>query len=183
MDSSGIGRRVAYWRNRRGYTQTEFGQLMGKGLRWVQSLEGGQRQIDPRFSLVEQAACVLGVPIEELLTDTAVSAGLARADPHGLALIRAALHHPGVVVGADVDQAPVPVDELRRHVAYGWSAFQATGYAPVTQVLPRLLVDASFTARRLEGDAQRTAYDSKSRPPINMTGSACVCETRSTSRA
>ncbi|WP_269664888.1 helix-turn-helix domain-containing protein [Streptacidiphilus rugosus] len=77
MDCRGIGRRVAYWRGRRGYTQAEFGQLMGKGIRWVQSLEGGQRQADPRFSVLEQAARVLGIPLEELPTDTTVSADAA----------------------------------------------------------------------------------------------------------
>ncbi|WP_232248231.1 XRE family transcriptional regulator [Streptacidiphilus rugosus] len=63
-----------------------------------------------------------------------------------------------MVTGLDDADAPLPVDELRRQVAYGWAAFQATGYAPVTQVLPALLVDASRSPRYLNGDARRTAY-------------------------
>jgi transcriptional regulator with XRE-family HTH domain len=56
MDTSGIGRRIAHWRDRRGYTQTDFGQLMGQTKRWVQDLEGGKRQQDPRLSVLVRAA-------------------------------------------------------------------------------------------------------------------------------
>ncbi|MGW9209271.1 helix-turn-helix domain-containing protein [Embleya sp. NPDC055664] len=61
MDGSGIGRRIAYWRARRGLTQSEFGILMSQSRRWVQDLEGGHRQSDPRISVVERAAQVLHV--------------------------------------------------------------------------------------------------------------------------
>src|SRR5690606_41438633 len=69
MDT-GIGRRVAYWRDRRGYTQTDFGRHMGQTKRWVQDLEGGKRQQDPRLSVLVRAADVLRVPLEQLLYDS-----------------------------------------------------------------------------------------------------------------
>ncbi|OSZ59468.1 hypothetical protein OQI_16170 [Streptomyces pharetrae CZA14] len=40
MDTSGIGRRIVYWRERRGFTQTDFGQLMGQTKHRVQAIEG-----------------------------------------------------------------------------------------------------------------------------------------------
>jgi transcriptional regulator with XRE-family HTH domain len=56
MDTSGIGRRIAYWRGRRRMTQAEFGALMGKSRHWVQDIELGHRQSDPRLSVLERAA-------------------------------------------------------------------------------------------------------------------------------
>lgn len=40
METARIGRRIAYWRERRAFTQDDFGRLMGQTRRWVQSLEG-----------------------------------------------------------------------------------------------------------------------------------------------
>ncbi|MFJ2587114.1 helix-turn-helix domain-containing protein [Streptomyces sp. NPDC087538] len=47
METGRIGRRIAYWRERRAFTQADFGRMMGQTRRWVQDLEGGQRQQDP----------------------------------------------------------------------------------------------------------------------------------------
>ncbi|MFD7335214.1 helix-turn-helix domain-containing protein [Streptomyces violascens] len=71
MVADRIGRRIAYWRDRRGFTQADFGRLMGQATRWVQDLEGGQRQRDPRLSVLVRAANVLRVPLEQLLSLTA----------------------------------------------------------------------------------------------------------------
>ncbi|MFB7916642.1 helix-turn-helix domain-containing protein [Streptomyces sp. NPDC056061] len=69
MDRGRIGRRVAHWRERRGFTQADFGRLMGRTRRWVQDLEGGQRQQDPRISVLVRAVDVLRIPLEQLLAD------------------------------------------------------------------------------------------------------------------
>lgn len=61
--------RIAYWRERRGFTQADFGRLMGQTRRWVQDLEGSQRQQDPRLSVLVRAAEVLRIPLEQLLMD------------------------------------------------------------------------------------------------------------------
>ncbi|MEU7229949.1 helix-turn-helix domain-containing protein [Streptomyces chrestomyceticus] len=63
MDTQGIGRRVAYWRERRRLTQANFGALMGQSRRWVQDFEAGQRQANPKISIVHRATAVLQVPL------------------------------------------------------------------------------------------------------------------------
>ncbi|GAB1340795.1 hypothetical protein ACE1SV_73850 [Streptomyces sp. E-15] len=70
MDARLIGRRIGYWRDRRRLTQADFGALMGgRTARWVQMLESGARQADPRLSVPENSARVLRIPLEWLLRD------------------------------------------------------------------------------------------------------------------
>lgn len=157
MDTSGIGRRISYWCARRSLTQADFGRLMGKSRRWVQDIEGGQRQSDPRISALEQAAQVLEVPLERLLSDTPVDSDHECVDTAELAAIRSALQKPEVLTGVGVGE-PKPIEALRRDVAYGWTAFQAADYTPLGRVLPHLLRDASMSARQSEGDRQRSAF-------------------------
>lgn len=133
MDTSGIGRRIAYWRDRRGFTQTDFGQLMGQTKRWVQSLEGGQRQQDPRLSVLVRAAEVLRVPLEQLLTDTTPTPhGGSGPPPEALSVIDA-LYAP-----ASEDETPT-LAVLRRRLGYCCDAFQACHYATLARELPALI--------------------------------------------
>ncbi len=62
MDAHAIGRRIAYWRDRRRLTQQDLGHLMGRNRRGIQDLERGERQADPRVSVMEDAARALRIP-------------------------------------------------------------------------------------------------------------------------
>ncbi|MFH8790020.1 helix-turn-helix domain-containing protein [Streptomyces roseoverticillatus] len=159
MDTRGIGRRIAYWRGRRNLTQTDFGALMGQSRRWVQDLEGGQRQQDPRLSVVERAAQVLRVPLELLLSDVAVGGG-ACADAEEIEAIREVLQRHDVITGtcADDGREPLTVEVLRRNLAYGRAAFQSGHFASLGRLVPELLADANLAAARYEGNEQLAAY-------------------------
>ncbi len=157
MDISGIGRRIAYWRVRRGLTQTDFGALMGRSRRWVQDLEGGQRNTASNLAVLDQAAAVLEVRLEQLLADERADGQPECVDAAELAAIRAALQHPEVVTGAG-DSTAKPVADLRRSVAYGWTAFQAADYTPLGRLLPDLLREATRTAHDSSGVRQDTAF-------------------------
>lgn len=160
MDTKGIGRRIAYWRERRRMTQSDFGALLGQSRRWVQALEGGQRQSDPRLSVLEGAARVLSVRLEELLSDDPVGAAGECVDAAELAAIRSTLQRHDVITGTCDETAvePVPVEVLRRNVEYGWTAFQASHFASLGRVVPGLLVDANRAAARHEGDARLASF-------------------------
>ncbi|MER7819995.1 helix-turn-helix transcriptional regulator [Streptomyces sp. NPDC096153] len=156
MDSQRIGRRIAYWRERRRLTQSDFGALMGKS-RWVQDLEGGARQADPRLSVLESAARVLGVRLGVLLAD---APGVECVDAVELEAIRTVLQSHDVITGtADADPAePLDVDTLRRRVALGWVPFQASNFASLGRLVPDLLTVANRAAARHTGDDQLAAY-------------------------
>jgi len=152
VDTSGIGRRIAYWRDRRGLTQTDFGRLMGQTKRWVQSLEGGQRQQDPRLSVLVRAADVLRVPLEHLLTDSppAPTAG-SRPPAEALAVIDA-LYSP------TPDTDPPALSILRRRLTYCCEAFQACHYATLARELPALIVGAGQAAHTAPVTAECEAH-------------------------
>lgn len=157
MDTQGIGRRIAYWRERRRLTQEQFGRLMGQSRRWVQDLEGGKRQTDPRISVVISAAQVLSVQLEDLLTD---APGVECVDAAELERIRDVLQSHDVITGTvDADPSePLPVDDLRARVAYGWTAFQTGHFASLGRLVPELLITANRAAACHQGEDQLSAY-------------------------
>jgi transcriptional regulator with XRE-family HTH domain len=157
MDSQGIGRRIAFWRERRGMTQQEFGVLMGQTRRWVQDLEGGHRQRDPRLSVLQNAARVLQVRLDALLSD---APGVQCIDAVELQAIRTALFRHDVLTGTadDGPADPMPVEVVRRHLMYARSAYQAGRFASLGRLVPQLLVDANRAAARHQDEAQRDAF-------------------------
>jgi len=141
MDTERIGRRIAYWREKRGYTQADFGRLMGKSRRWVQDLEGGHRQTDPRLSVLQQAADVLRIPLERLVTDNPASPpGPATTLPAEVAALADSLHTPAQ------DGRIVDLADLRRRVTFCCQAWASCHYAAAARDLPAVLADAHRTA-------------------------------------
>src|SRR5690606_9762034 len=55
-----IGRRVAYWRQRRKMSQQVFADRLGKSKSWVDKIERGARRLD-KFSVLYEIAEVLQV--------------------------------------------------------------------------------------------------------------------------
>lgn len=157
MDIPGIGRRVAYWRERRRLTQSDFGALMGQSRRWVQDFEGGQRQANPNISVLYRATTVLQVPLEALLYDTPVRECI---DAVELDAIRTVLQRHDVVTGtADSDDAdPLPVETLWNRLVHARSAFEAGSYASLGTAVPQLLIDTNRAAARHDGDEQLGAF-------------------------
>jgi transcriptional regulator with XRE-family HTH domain len=158
MDTSRVGRRIAHWRDRRGFTQTDFGRLMGQTKRWVQDLEGGQRQQDPRLSVLMRAAEVLRVPLEQLLTDRSPEppAG-STAPPDALAVV------DSLYRTAPSSDSPPALDTLRRRLIYCCEAFQACHYSALARDLPALIVGAEQSAAHATADRTCEAYGVLSR--------------------
>ncbi|MFD4833447.1 helix-turn-helix domain-containing protein [Streptomyces uncialis] len=125
MDTGRIGRRIAYWRDRRGFTQVDFGCLMGRTRRWVQDLEGGQRQQDPRLSVLIRAALVLRVPLETLLTDDPEPSGTRVLPAEAIPVLDVMDRHDVLSGAFGSDTAPLSPDVLRRRLIYCCEAFQA----------------------------------------------------------
>ena len=151
MDLEGIPRRVAYWRVRRGLSQTGLGGRMDppRSRSWVDKFENGIRQADPRIGVLEQFAAILDVPLERLLSDQEHRLAAECVDDAEAAAIRAALHRYDVVSGRFpvlAGQDPVAVDLVSREARYGWDAFQAAHYSALGRLLPTLIVNARRTA-------------------------------------
>ncbi len=153
----GIGRRIAYWRDRRGFTQTDFGQLMGQTKRWVQDIEGGKRQQDPRLSVLVRAADVLRIPLEQLLTDSAPEPPAGSAPPVGALRVIDALYAP------KGEEEPPLHYALQRKLDYCCRAFQACHYAALARELPALVCSAGQAAHAAPVGEQSEAQAQLSR--------------------
>ena len=66
MDDQPVGRRVAYWRNRRKMSQQLFADRLGKSKSWVDKVERGVRRLD-RFSIIYEIADVLQLDVQVLM--------------------------------------------------------------------------------------------------------------------
>lgn len=148
MDVAGIGPRIAYWRERRGMTQQELGDLMGLSRRMVQDIEAGVRQRDPRLSLIERAAHALQVPIDVLLSDRQAPEREC-VDEAEMGALRSAVHRPGA------HYPTVGAPDARSAVWHAWSAFQAAHYSSLGRLLPGLIAQAHAAAA---ADVLSTAY-------------------------
>jgi transcriptional regulator with XRE-family HTH domain len=164
METGSIGRRIAYWRERRGFTQGDFGRLMGKSRRWVQDLEGGQRQADPRLSVLERAAEILRISLEQLLTDTPTTPASADPLPQEVRGVVDVLDRHDVRLQAfTTTDEPLQLPVLRASLVYCCEAFQACHYAAIGRQLPKLLVDAHRAAASAPVDTVCEAYGLLSR--------------------
>ncbi|WP_344292586.1 helix-turn-helix transcriptional regulator [Streptomyces synnematoformans] len=144
MDTGRIGQRIAYWRDRRGFTQQDFGRLMGQSKRWVQDLEGGKRQTDPRLSVLVRTAEVLHIPLEQLLSDRPPEPAAGTAPPDEVLAVVDALYP---LEDLPIDAAdPLQLEVLHRRLIYCCEAFQACHYQALARDLPALLVAAQKAA-------------------------------------
>ncbi|WP_145503105.1 helix-turn-helix domain-containing protein [Streptomyces sp. CFMR 7] len=156
MNTERIGRRIAFWRDQRGFTQEDFGRIMGQSRRWVQDLEGGQRQQDPRLSVLVRAAEALRVPLEQLLTDPTPTAPVVGRPPAEAAAVIDSLYRD------TSGEQPLPLDALRRRLTFCCEAFQACHYSALGRDLPALIVGAA-QASAAAGTEEREVHVLNSR--------------------
>ncbi|MGH7750202.1 MAG: helix-turn-helix domain-containing protein, partial [Candidatus Dormibacteria bacterium] len=72
-DSAAFGRRVAFYRKKRGYSQRELAAMIDRSETWLSQVERGVRKID-RMSVLERLAEALDVPLAELAPEQNVVA-------------------------------------------------------------------------------------------------------------
>lgn len=143
MDDRELGRRIAYWRERRGMTQQLFADRVGRSKSWVEKVEAGTRSAD-RLSLMEVICEVLRVDLpvligRELPRDTEQCLDNAEVEA-----IRAALErYEGITANStDAGAEPPALDPLRQQMDYLWQAFEAANYEVVGRMLPTVLYDS-----------------------------------------
>jgi transcriptional regulator with XRE-family HTH domain len=141
-----ISAQVRLWRVRRGLTQQQFADMLGRHLTWVKKFEAGDRQVDPRVSLLLEIGRVLDVPLEELLAPAVGRPPTHRDQDANIAELRAALLLPVSI------EDPRPAAELSGQVNYSYDAYQATNYQTLGRLLPKLLAAARATASANQGN-------------------------------
>jgi transcriptional regulator with XRE-family HTH domain len=149
-DEFAIGERIAFYRGRRGYTQTQLANLVGRGEDWLGKIERGERPIRNVQTLTELAK-VLRVSLTDLLGQPVL---LEDAQDHDdVPAVRDSLMAPRrlsrVLYQAQPEQETVDERHAARLVEFLWSDYQRGRLGHVVAALPSLIK----TAQRLEDRA------------------------------
>lgn len=151
MSGNTIGRRVRALREDRDMSREDLGAALGLSGETVKKLEQGDRQADPRISLLKAIAQVFHVEITSLLEDDDAPATDAEDDAAEVALLRAVLLAPAAATNQPAEPATI-----WRAAEYGFAGFQAGNYGRLLRQLPDLIK----TARAMPDDpaSARSAY-------------------------
>jgi transcriptional regulator with XRE-family HTH domain len=149
-----IGRRVSYWRTRRGLTRQQFADLVGRSMSWVDKVETGQRGL-VRLPMLETVASALQVDIAALTDDDVARRAAQRPDAAEVRAIRAALASYTVILGGTC--TPPDLSKLRGHVEYACAAWLSSHFTTMGRVLPALITDAQCAVENLTGDERLEA--------------------------
>jgi transcriptional regulator with XRE-family HTH domain len=164
VDDQPVGRRVAYWRKRRGMSQQFFADRLGKSKSWVDKVERGVRRLD-RFSTIAEIAEELGIDVQALTGRDPVRRpeSVNCIDQVEVAEIRAALERYDRISAFHVTAAvSPPLSELRKSVDHAWMTFQRSRYGVLARRLPQLIRDAQ-AADTATADAARSESTDRAR--------------------
>ena len=141
------GEKVAYYRRRRGLSQTVLAGLVGKTTSWIEKIESGRANLQMLPNIAHLAE-VLDISPFELLPDDIVQVDAATRGRSVPALRKQLLSYRFVNPRyLDNDAAPLTVADLTQAVSNIWDAYQASRFGFVIAELHRLLPPALATTR------------------------------------
>ncbi len=152
MGSGDIGRRVRYWRTRRGLTRQQLADLCERSVSWVDKIEAGQRNL-LRLPMLEKVAAALAIDVTALTDDDAADRAAQCLDGAEVRGIRAALGSYDALLSRPSSTLDPDLDWLRRQVDHACAAWLSSHFSVVGSVLPGLLGQAQAAVRVLDGDA------------------------------
>lgn len=146
-DHLSVGERIAFYRRRRGYTQSVLAGLMGRSEDWLSKIERGEREIR-RLDVLTELAALLRVTLGDLLGQPVLMED-DRADDDVQA-VRDALMAPRrlsrLLYDRSTDMAAADPERAARLVEHIWDNYQAGRLGRVIAGLPGLI----RTAQQLE---------------------------------
>jgi transcriptional regulator with XRE-family HTH domain len=162
MDELPIGRRVAYWRNRRKMSQQVFADRLGKSKSWVDKVERGVRRLD-KFSVTSEIAEVLQVDVQLLLgrEPERRPESMNCIDQIEVTEIRSALErYDQISAFFYAPPEPPPIAEMEKATAHAWQTLLHAKWGVLTRALPKLLREAQAADAAFAGtdNAQQAAH-------------------------
>ncbi|GGL28672.1 helix-turn-helix domain-containing protein [Nocardia jinanensis] len=134
---SGIGRKIAYYRARKGLSQRDFAPLIKRSEAWVSQVERGVRPVKA-LDVLERIADVLDMPVAEL----APSAPTAQAEPVPAVAVPLLLlltgNHALRALTAGSGTVPDP-DRLAQGADAAWTFTRLGHYTDLLDLLESLL--------------------------------------------
>ncbi|WP_199788147.1 MULTISPECIES: helix-turn-helix transcriptional regulator [unclassified Streptomyces] len=152
-----FGKRVKFYRKRRGMQQRQLGELLGRSEDWVYRVESGRIPVN-NVKVLADLADALRVHLEDLQGTPVLledNDGFAASVP----AIRAALMQSRRLAGSLIaGREPLRLELLGIEVGTAWELYQAGEFAALADRLPRLLADArSAVNEGASGDERREA--------------------------
>jgi transcriptional regulator with XRE-family HTH domain len=152
-----LGRKVAFFRTRRGLSQRDFGALVDRSETWVSQVERGERRID-RMTVLREVARALEIPLAELAVDTPIVAEASSrpAVASALRLLLSSSLRLSLAVEAPADGEDLV--RLREETEHAWQLAHAARYDDLVPLLTRLLPALESTVRTARAGSRRSAY-------------------------
>ncbi|RZT87344.1 transcriptional regulator with XRE-family HTH domain [Pseudonocardia sediminis] len=154
-----IGERIAFYRQRRGYTQSQLAGLVGRSTDWLSKIERGERQLR-RVDVLTELAGALRVSLGDLMGQPVLMEEDDERD--NIPAIRDALMAPGrlsrVLFASDA-AAPPDLRQAEQLVEFLWADYQRGRIGEVVERLPRLI----HSAQQIEDAATGQAPDVRRR--------------------
>ncbi|MFR9806376.1 helix-turn-helix domain-containing protein [Pseudonocardia sp. RS010] len=158
-DTMSIGERIAFFRARRGYTQTQLANLIGRRTDWLSKIERGERQLR-NVELLTALARVLRISLTDLMGQPVLLEDAQERDD--IPAIRDALMSPHQLSRTLFSErgertGGAEAGRSGRLIEFAWSSYQTGRISDVVAALPRLIRDAQELEREARGSAAASA--------------------------
>jgi transcriptional regulator with XRE-family HTH domain len=159
-DRLSIGRRIAWYRRRRGMSQEVLADLIERTADWVGKVENDRINLD-RLSVIATIAEVLDVTIGDLVSEPSLMDWTPDSGNRTVPALRDVLldyRQITPLLGARSAEAPPSSDALRAQLGDVMGAYQTSRYGLMTRLLPILLRGAHAATDATDSeDEQRAA--------------------------
>lgn len=156
-----LGRQVAFLRRRRGLSQVELADRLGRSESWVSQVERGVRSVD-RLSVLERMADELGVAVHELRSGATSEEQVSLPVWAFVDDLRGVLSGPpagAAVFGAGREEFASDIRSLVAEVDAVWQMTHASQSEEVCRRLSELLPMLEQGARRASGKGRARWYE------------------------
>ncbi len=142
-----MGDRVAYYRRRRGLSQTELAGLVARTESWVQKIENGRADLD-RLSVIAALATALDIAMTDLLPDDIAEVSAPQHRGRSVPALRRLILQYRNLLPPSQETAALDLDSLRDQVHDTWLAYQSSNFPLVIARLNQLLPAAQSAVAR-----------------------------------
>lgn len=146
-DGMTIGERVAFYRQRRGLTQSILGGLVGRTEDWLRKVEHDVLPLD-RLSVLHRLAFALDISLGDLIGEPVLMDWSEEPGRRTIPALRVALMDHRQFLSGPYTGEPVRLHSLARDIAEQWSDYQNSRYARLTRRLPLLITDAQAACQQ-----------------------------------
>ncbi len=155
--ATALGRKIAFFRARRGLSQREFGVIVSRSETWVSQVERGERRID-RMTVLREVADALNVPLSELAADTPIIAEASSRSAPASALRMLLSSSLTLSLAVRNPVAGIELHALHDQAERAWELAHAANYSELLPLLTQLLPQAEAAVREAKGNAAKARY-------------------------